>query len=728
MMKTIRLKLILVGLLILLGGIPLLAQTEQTLDSDITHRMMMLVIQLGVILFAARLGNILFEKIKLPGVLGELCAGIFIGPYLLGAIHLPGFPHGIFPIFSGGFAISPELYGISTVASILLLFMVGLETDFKLFLRYSVTGSLVGVGGVLFSFIFGDVVAVLFSRLIFNRAIGFMAPQALFLGIISTATSVGITARILSEKRKLDSPEGVSILAGAVIDDVLGIILLAVGLGVISASKASGNIDWGHIGIIAIKAFGIWIAATAIGLITSQKISVLLKWFRSQSSIAIMALGLALILAGLFEEARLAMIIGAYVMGLSLSKTDISHVIRENLASIYAFMVPIFFTVMGMLVNIHLLASWHILVFGLVYTGMAALAKILGCGLPALLCNFNLKGALRVGVGMLPRGEVALIIAGVGLAGGLLSTEVFGVAVLMTLLTTIIAPPILVGLFHYPGSGLRKVVKAEEKAELAFDFPTYEIATLMVNNLTNAFESEGFFVHTLSRREQIFQIRKDDIVIGFQHSDDRIIFDCNDREIPLVNTAMFEVLAEFEATIRKLKKPVDSEAIARKLQDQIPVKFERKLLAAYLSKEVLRPRLTGINKKEIIEELLNVLKSQGLIRDFEQARKAVFAREEGMSTGMQFGIAIPHGRTDAVDRLICAIGLKPEGVDFDSIDRQPAQIFVLVLSPESASAPHMHFMSMISQALDEEGRRELLLCQTTEEMLAVLTGQNKQNT
>ncbi|MDO9549175.1 MAG: cation:proton antiporter, partial [Candidatus Marinimicrobia bacterium] len=312
-------KFILIALLI--SG-SLFANSDGITSDSMTQRMMMLVIQLGIILFAARLGNILFEKLHVPGVLGELSAGIIIGPYLIGAIPLPGFPGGVFPISSATFPISPELYGISAVASIVLLFMIGLETNFRLFLRYSFVGSLVGIGGVLFSFLFGDVLAIIFSQVVFGKALGFLAPPCLFLGVISTATSVGITARILSEQRKLDSPEGVTILAGAVIDDVLGIILLAVGLGIVTASSRSGNMNWAHIGVIAAKAIGIWLTATVIGLLASSKISLLLKWFRDRTSIAMMAFGFALVLAGLFEEAGLAMIIGAYVMGLSLSKTD----------------------------------------------------------------------------------------------------------------------------------------------------------------------------------------------------------------------------------------------------------------------------------------------------------------------------------------------------------------------------------------------------------------------
>lgn len=706
----------------LLASDYLFSATQTTLPGNMTHRMMMLVIQLGLILFAARLGNIFFEKFKMPGVLGELFAGILIGPFLLGAVPLPGFPAGIFPISSVNFPISPELYGISTVASIVLLFMIGLETDFRLFLRYSVIGGIVGIGGVLFSFLIGDLLTIWLSKWFFGTQLGFFSPPCLFLGIIATATSVGITARILSEQRQLDSPEGVTILAGAVIDDVLGIILLAIGLGIVAASAKSGYVDWAHIGIISVKAFGIWAAATIIGLLASRKISLLLKWFRDRTSIAMMALGFALVLAGLFEEAGLAMIIGAYIMGLALSKTDINHVIMEKMGPIYSFLVPVFFTVMGMLVNIRLLSSRTVLLFGLLYTFGAIVSKVFGCGIPTLFANFNLRGALRIGVGMLPRGEVALIIAGIGLAAGLLPPEFFGIAVMMTLITTLISPPVLVNIFQRDQSGVRRQIRKTEETRLSFQFPNIQTASLMTSKLFDLFESEGFYIHTLNQPRQIYQLRKDDMIIGVEVDFHTINIDCDKSIVPYINTAMYEVFAEFETTVKALRKPIDSAAVVRRIQEQSPTKTPiRSDLAQYLTPCVLCPSLKGSTKEEIIDELLDILNSQGLIKDYELAQKTVLDREASMSTGIQYGIAIPHGRCDAVDRLVCAIGIKREGVEFHSVDGKPANIIVLTLSPESASAPHMHFMSMISQALDAEGRKKLLACKTARQMYQVLS-------
>ena len=260
----------------------------------------LLVLQIGVILFAARIFGKIAKKLRIPSVLGELVAGIIIGPYVLGkiGIGIHGFENGLFPLVEGAFPVSLPLYSIATIGSIILLFMSGLETDLNQFFRYSIAGTLVGLGGAVVSFLFGDWLGMWMLKT------GFMDARCLFLGILCTATSVGITARILSEKKSIDSPEGTTILAAAVIDDVLGIIALAIVMGIVGASGIQGgSVDWGHIGGIAVKSFGIWLGITAIGLALAHNIAKVLKWFPPSGTFSILAFGLALILAGLFEQA-----------------------------------------------------------------------------------------------------------------------------------------------------------------------------------------------------------------------------------------------------------------------------------------------------------------------------------------------------------------------------------------------------------------------------------------
>ncbi|MFH0954209.1 MAG: cation:proton antiporter [Verrucomicrobiota bacterium] len=522
------------------------------------------VLQLAVIMIAARLGGFIFQNwLRLPAVLGELASGMLIGPYALGRMEVPGIGP-LFPIDQTLGPISPELYALATVASILLLFSSGLETDLATFLRFAGVGAAVAVGGVVFSFAFGGLCAILFGF-----AHSFMDPTALFLGAISTATSVGITARILSEKRKSDSAEGVTILAGAVLDDVLGIVVLAIVVGMTKVGAVHGSVNWGHIGVVAAKAIGFWLICTVVGLISARSISRGLKYFRSPEGIAIMALGLALVLASIVEMAGLAMIIGAYIMGLSLSRTDVAHAIQHNLRGAYTLLVPVFFCVMGMMVDFG--AMKGMVVFGLVYTVAAIAAKVIGCGLPAWLMEFNRLGAYRVGAGMVPRGEVALIISGIGLSTGVITSEIFGVAIMMTALTTLLAPPLLVKALD-ERSGLRAAAAAEKEAlskTIPLEFPTADLAEFMLLRLVGAFRSEEFFVYQLGQDPPVYQARKEDMVFTLSLEDNRITLTSAARHESVVRLIALEELLVLESFLQTCQKMGDLGSMKRTLADGI---------------------------------------------------------------------------------------------------------------------------------------------------------------
>ena len=486
------------------------------------------VFQLGVLIVLTRMGGYWLRRwLRLPGVLGELLVGMVIGPYALGQFHWPVIGQ-LFPISATGSPVSPELYAFATFASIILLFLSGLETDLSTFLRYSVAGTFVGIGGVVVSFSLGAGCAVWFGL-----ADGWLAPHALFLGAIATATSVGITARILGERRKMDSPEGVTILAAAVFDDVLGIIVLAIVVGMVRVESDLGP-SWRHILWIATKAFGFWIGATAAGLLFARRFSRFLKHFKSAQAIAALALGFGLLLAGFSEMAGLAMIIGAYIMGLSLSRTDLVQVIQKEIEGLQNILVPVFFATMGMLVNLS--AVLPLFKIGLIYSLLAIVSKVAGCGLPALFCGFNRHGATRIGVGMLPRGEVALIVAGIGLTSGAINQEIFGIAILMTLITTLLGPMLLTSSFDNPAPGLRHpedVAKAQSRV-IALSFATADMAEFVLGRIVRAFRNEEFYVYRLTPEALTYHIRKDEIFF---------ILECEGRDIQLFTTAPHETIA-----------------------------------------------------------------------------------------------------------------------------------------------------------------------------------------
>ncbi len=688
-------------------GIILLAQlvsaSEGSAAPSHTHRMMMLVLQLGLILFAARGGGAIFRKFKLPPVLGELTAGIFIGPFLLGGIPFPGMPHGIFPATGDVMPVSMELYGIATVASIILLFMAGLETDLKLFLKFSVAGSLVGVGGVIASFVVGDITAAYFLK------IPYMDPRALFLGVMSTATSVGITVRILSDKKKLDSPEGVTILAGAVIDDILGIILLAIVVGISAVGEsASGVTDWGVIALIGAKAIGVWLLFTALGLIFSDQIAKFLRVNGSFQMVSIMGFALALILAGIFEQAGLAMIIGAYVMGLSLSKTDLNMVIQEQLHPVQAFFVPIFFVTMGMLVNVKDIFTKEALVVGSVYTIGAVVAKLIGSGVPALFLNFNKLGAIRIGAGMVPRGEVALIVAGIGLAHGILDQSLFSIAVVMTLITTLVAPVMLSWLISIDGKGTRKDVKVRETGTLAFPLKSKELLDLLQHKVLLRFQGEGFMVHRIEADENLFHIQKDQSLILLTQSEDVISFESALEDQYLIKTLMYEMLVELNTVVEKIKSLAKPEDMKKTITMNAVSSSSFDFSDLFQPQNIIM-ELNANTKEEVMDEMIRAMFENGDIVDPEGAKIAVLEREAAISTGMQHGVAIPHGRIKNLEKITAVIGFKREGIDFESLDGEPSKVFVLTLIPDEKQVPYVQFLSSISLALSTPEKVEKLL-------------------
>jgi Kef-type K+ transport system membrane component KefB/mannitol/fructose-specific phosphotransferase system IIA component (Ntr-type) len=723
-----------------------------------TEEMMFLVLQIGVIIFAAKLGGMLASLARLPSILGELGAGIVIGPWALGGI---GFGDGLFAsgLFHGAAlrdiaastgvafdAASPALYGIATLASVILLFLSGLETNLKMFLKYSFVGSMVGVGGVLVSFVFGDLCAVyllpeFFEHFAFLKGLPLaeaMTREApLYMGIMSTATSVGITARILSEKKKMDSEEGTTIMAGAVIDDVLGLIVLAIGNGIIAANAAmatSGGegpgMDWGAIGIVAVKAFGVWLGATVIGVFAARKISAFLKKsFRSPVVIATMAFGLSLILAGFFEFMGLAMIIGAYVMGLALSRTDLKHMIQETLSPVYTFLVPVFFCVMGMMVDVSQLCSAPVLLFGAIYTVLAVAAKILGCMVPSLCCGFNVLGGLRVGAGMVPRGEVALIIAGIGLSSKYLTQEIFGIGILMTLVTTVFAPPALVALFKPKARGVRHP-KANHTGsrEICFEMEARDIADYVTTKLVAEFRDEGFFTSLLSKEDNIWEIAMDDMEISVRRDGRRILIQCTPEEEAMVMTAWMEVASKVNDLARSISKPMRRDDLDKLLKDtEKAKKGAGRNMLRYLQGFVMLPGFRAATKKEAIERIVGAIAKEcpNHVTDVDAAIAAVMRREASMSTGLDHGIAVPHGRDPSIRGVVGAVAIVDnsgagEGgciSDYNTIDGTPVDVIVLTIANDQSQTPYLQLMANISRVLRvDDGYAKLAKCKTSQEM------------
>jgi len=392
-----------------------------------------ILLALAVILAAAKLGGELATRTGQPAVLGELVAGV-----LLGNLGLVGIP------WAESFKTNITLDTLAQLGVIVLLFEVGLESTVRDMLKVGVTSLLVAVLGVVTPFALGWGVGAL---LLPERSVYVHA----FLGAALTATSVGITARVLRDLGKGQSREARVILGAAVIDDVLGLVILAVVGGVMQAANTGADRSYGVAGMIGGKAALCLFGGVALGLALSPRLFGLASRLRGRGVLLVTALVFCFGLSYLAAAIGLAAIVGAYAAGLILEDVHYrdftergEHRLEELLQPIAVLLVPVFFVLMGMRVDLSAFGRADVLWFAALLTLAAVLGKQ-ACGLGALGGQFD---RLSIGLGMIPRGEVGLIFANIGLALSvrgepLVDAGIYSAVVIMVVVTTMATPPAL---------------------------------------------------------------------------------------------------------------------------------------------------------------------------------------------------------------------------------------------------------------------------------------------
>ena len=391
-------------------------------------------IGVAVMLVLAKLGGELFERMKQSAVLGELVAGI-----VLGNLVILG--------FSGAESLKTNgmIAALAELGVIILLFEVGLESDLRDMVEVGLSSLLVAVLGVLAPFFLGWMVSAYFSP---NES----QLVHIFIGAILCATSVGITARVFKDLGKLNTREARIILGAAVIDDVLGLLILAVVAGAIKASATGGALSMIDVGFIALKALAFLVGSIAIGHFLMPRVLRGAGRFESRGVLLTLAISFCLALAWAAAKAGLAPIVGAFAAGLILDEVHYKPAdgreqrdLNDLLQPVSTVLVPIFFVLMGLKVDLRLFTRVEIVGFALVLT----LAAIVGKQICALGATERGLNRLAIGIGMIPRGEVGLIFAGIGATLMLpsstgivpvISSAVFGAVVIMVMITTLITP------------------------------------------------------------------------------------------------------------------------------------------------------------------------------------------------------------------------------------------------------------------------------------------------
>lgn len=390
-------------------------------------------LDLALILLSTKVLGLFSQRFRLPHVVGALIAGLLLGPAVLGIIQETDF-----------------LKTTANLGVIVLMFTSGMETDIHELKKSGKAAFVIALIGVLLPLAGGFAVGCYFNNpeLLVNNSAGpegSLFLQNIFLGIILTATSVSITVETLRELGKLRSPAGSAILGAAIIDDVLGIIALTI---VTSFSDESVNVAWV---LIKIVLFFVFALAAGVGF------SRFYRWWtcktdENRTQHVIVAFAFCLLFSFVAEVIfGVADITGAFVAGLVLSNTSSekrSQYLASNFETIsFLYLSPVFFASIGLQVELTGMNT-HILLFAVALTIVAILSKILGCGLGAKLCRYTNQESLQIGVGMISRGEVALIVATKGANLGLISKELFGPVIVVVVVTTIITPILLKLVFH----------------------------------------------------------------------------------------------------------------------------------------------------------------------------------------------------------------------------------------------------------------------------------------
>lgn len=418
---------------------------------------------LFLLLLAAKVGGELAKKLGIAAVVGELLAGVLLAPTLLGGFQVFG---------TQLIVLNDPVQVFAQMGAILLLFLVGMETQFASFKKSGMLATVVAIGGVIVPFVFGYFLTI---------AWGYPYKEALLVGAALTATSIAITVKVLKDIGRCNTNESGILIGAAVIDDVLGLIVLAIVLGLLGGEGLNPM----EISIIAIKSIGFWLAMTLFGVYVMARVinylcprnecgahlnASTLPYITidgdhcklrcngmQEASILAMCFGFAYV-AGV---AGLAPILGAFAAGMSVAETKIMYTIHEVTGKINFLMAPLFFVVIGAYVDLTGLTTGS-LAFAFLLILLAMVGKIIGCSIPVLLINKDMRQAILVGIGMMSRGEVGLIIAGIGATSGIFSREVFSAVVLMVVITTIVTPIVLTEAYKRLSDGRSLVLSPQD--------------------------------------------------------------------------------------------------------------------------------------------------------------------------------------------------------------------------------------------------------------------------
>jgi Kef-type K+ transport system membrane component KefB len=378
------------------------------------------IISLGILLFAAKLMAELFHRIKLPIVLGELLAGIIVGPFALGGLYLVNGE----PLVN----LNETVRHVGEIAAIVILFIAGLHITPREFLRGGAAAFTVGSIGVILPFFVGYYVFTSF---------GVEALQSTLIATALTATSIAISIQVLSELGRINAPEARLILGAAIVDDVLAIAVLSVVTTMVQTGNLTPNIA--DITFLILKILGIFAALLIATIFIIPRVLHVERLWKSKGSVEGITTASFFAAAGIAAAVGLSPIVGAFAVGMAVASTRVIKQMEGYVSKLEIIFAPLFFAIIGAQVDLRGI-NINVLYLAGVIVAVAIITKLVGCGLPAMIFLKDKGKAMKVGIGMISRGEVGLIVAGVGVSSGVLSNDIYTTVIIMVALTTIITP------------------------------------------------------------------------------------------------------------------------------------------------------------------------------------------------------------------------------------------------------------------------------------------------
>ena len=378
------------------------------------------IISLAVLLFAAKLFAELFHRLKLPVVLGELLAGIIVGPFTLGGLLL----------FEGEpiVVLDETVRNIGEISAIVILFVAGLEITPREFWKGGAASFAVGTLGVILPFFVGFVVLTL---------LGLDALESMLVATALTATSIAISVQALTELGKMQTKEARLILGAAIVDDILAIAILSVVTTMVQTGDTTPEIM--EIVILILQILGLFAALLIGSILLIPKLLHVQRIWKSRGSIEGIVTASFFGAAGIAAFVGLSPIVGAFAVGMAVASTRLIKQVDEYAEKLLIIFGPLFFAIIGAQVDLRGV-NFNVLYLSGIVVAIAVTTKVIGCGLPSIIFLRDKTKAFRVGIGMISRGEVGLIVAGIGVSTGVLSSDIYTTVIIMVALTTIITP------------------------------------------------------------------------------------------------------------------------------------------------------------------------------------------------------------------------------------------------------------------------------------------------